>query len=240
VDDKGVVTAHSAGSATILVTTVDGSKSATCAVTVEKALPPPPPLDIVTCNNTATPGWGENLGTVSFATTQEWTISGHGVAQIWSDAVQATNCNKTSFSGGPEGNFNSDCRSNPDQKGDLFSWCAVVRFQETLCPDPWRVPTRQDFCDLDRALTGVTTCMFRENPAHRDAFLNVWGGTYAGRSSENGTIGIFQGQVGSYWSQSVRDGNANRGHLLEITIQNYLAPQDSALKNIGFSLRCVR
>jgi len=51
--------------------------------------------------------------------------------------------------------FLIDCRSNPGQKGDLFSWRAVSELKDVLCPYPWRVPTVQDFIDLDIALGGT-------------------------------------------------------------------------------------
>jgi uncharacterized protein (TIGR02145 family) len=98
-----------------------------------------------------TPKWGDSLGTVGFATSETWKIGN----QEWSDAVTATACNKTTFDGGEKTNFNADCRSNPNQKGDLFSWCAVYRFQDQLCPAPWRVPTKKDIIELDIALGGT-------------------------------------------------------------------------------------
>ena len=112
--------------------------------------------------------WPSALGNVSFATDSTWTISGNDIFQIWSDAVQTDYCsNKTSFRGGlnvKENNeyidnewvhFYVDCRSNPGQKGDLFSWLAVYELRRELCPYPWRVPTVQDFIDLDIALGGT-------------------------------------------------------------------------------------
>ena len=96
---------------------------------------------------------GESLGEVTFQTNQTWIIGN----QKWSDAVMATACQKESFNGGnwrpTPMIFNTDCRSN-EGYGDLFSWCAVARFQNELCPPPWRVPTSEDFRDLDIALGG--------------------------------------------------------------------------------------
>jgi len=106
-----------------------------------------------------TPGWGRSLGVVSFYTDNEWTVEGNGVFQIWSDAVTATDCQKETFSFGDDQNiilghhfYLADCRSNPGFPGDLFSWCAVVHFADVLCPYPWRVPTQQDFSDLNTVL----------------------------------------------------------------------------------------
>ena len=72
--------------------------------------------------------------------------------------------NKTSFNSGDGGAsecgnwekevFHIDCRSNPDFFGDLFSWQAVYELKYELCPYPWRVPSVQDFRDLDIAMGG--------------------------------------------------------------------------------------
>jgi uncharacterized protein (TIGR02145 family) len=184
------------------------------------------------CNNN-TLGWGGSLGTVSFATNQEWTIGN----QVWSDAVQATNCDKTIFDGGNTvwNIFYADCRSNPDYPGDLFSWCAVARFQEELCPYPWRVPVRQDFIDLDIALGGNGS--IQTNSILRDRYLNIWGGTYGGNSF--GSVLNFQGWLGGYWSQS-QDNDPNQGVNLSFWSSGSIWVDNGEIKNLGFTLRCVR
>ena len=48
VDDKGEVTAHKAGEATVTVTTVDGAKTASVQIKVTAAAVPPPPVTSVT------------------------------------------------------------------------------------------------------------------------------------------------------------------------------------------------
>jgi uncharacterized protein (TIGR02145 family) len=110
------------------------------------------------CNDSI-PILGENLGEITFKTNQIWIIGN----QEWSDVVITSACRKESFNGGDfwqtkEGAtsmiFNTDCRSN-ESYGDLFSWCTVVRFQNELCPAPWRVPMSEDFRDLDIALGGT-------------------------------------------------------------------------------------
>jgi len=108
--------------------------------------------------------------TVSFATNQTWTVGN----QIWSDAVQMSYCsNKTTYEG-----VGVDCRSNPGYKGDFFSWYAVDAYKDQLCPYPWRVPTRQDFIDLDIALGGEGKVSYSE--VHVQRYLNSWGAMYGG------------------------------------------------------------
>ncbi|MCL2416463.1 MAG: hypothetical protein FWD02_00820 [Bacteroidales bacterium] len=228
---SGMVIAGMEGVARITATTQDDT--ATCDIAV-----------VATqrgCNDN-TPGWGASLGTVSFHTNQEWTIEGNGITQIWSDAVTARNCQKLIFDGGlrdwvePENsNLNADCRSNPGFPGDFFSWCAVVRFADQLCPYPWRVPTMRDFIALDIALGG--TGVSQNNSVHRDKYLNVWGGAF-GASTHYPEVN--QGSSGSYWSQT-GVGNGVDGRGLTISVYDghiFLGIQIG--KNIGVSLRCVR
>jgi uncharacterized protein (TIGR02145 family) len=210
---NGLVTAVAQGSATITVTTQDGNKTATCAVTVYTPV---------------------NLGTVSFATTQTWTVG----SQEWSDAVQATGCNKTNYDGGGErgdGNLNLkiDCRSNPGYKGDLFSWQAVNEYKSQLCPSGWRVPTRQDFIDLYIALGGIGD--YQYDTTLRDKYLNTWGGVYGGFCLG----GLYrQGSAALYWSQS--EASSDHAYSLEFHSNGGVTAQSHYGKWRGYALRCVR
>jgi len=191
--------------------------------------------------NFNTPGWGESLGIVSFYTNNKWTIEGNGIFQIWSDAVTATACQKTSFDGGYHRgtiqNFNADCRSNPNFPGDLFSWCAVVRFTNILCPYPWRVPTAQDFRDLDIALGG--TGGVRTDLDFINAnYINRWGGVFGATCYACGS-GV-QEQRALYWSQTNANFVMGRGILLTFRTTGQIFPEGFCNKRNGRSLRCVR
>jgi len=174
-----------------------------------------------------------DFGTVSFATATTWTVG----SQTWSDAVTATNCQKTVFDGGVyEDHYNVDCRSNPGQKGDLFSWCAVARFKETLCSGGWRVPTRQDFIDLDIALGGDGGIRYPDMTTLAKYMGSFWGGSYGGYCYSDGTLN-YQGWYANYWSQS--ENSATNGFNLNFNSSN-VNPQNYNNKNNGFALRCVR
>ena len=212
---NGVVRAISAGATNIIVTTQDGNKRDTCAITVTFA-----------------------LGKVSFATDSTWTISEKGITQIWSDAVETVNCsdiNKISFNGGwPGSGFIVDCRSNPDanQKGNMFSWQAVYELKDELCPYPWRVPTAQDFIDLDIAMGGNGQSRYRDTvngyswETQLGWYTNLWGATWRDQNSW-----VY------YWSQS--EYNAEHGFYLGISKKGIIL-QYSGFKFFGFLLRCVR
>jgi len=195
--------------------------------------------------NFNTPGWGESLGVVSFHTDSTWAIVGNGITQFWSDAVTATACQKAVFDGGfdnwmypAHSDFNADCRSNPDFPGDLFSWCAVVRFADSLCFYPWRVPTMKDFIDLDIAIGGTGNGRDGVSPFVTNGYINLWGGTFGGVSLPSGTLDT-QGTWGAYWSQT--DGNDSGAHCFGFTTTTtgIVGPQLWGLKNFGFTLRCV-
>ena len=93
----------------------------------------------------------DGLGKISFATSRTWVISGAGITQTWSDVVVASGAeNKTTFDGGgPEFDTYTyvtkvDWRNNPGYPGTLFSGEAMMKYKTYLCPDGWRVPTRED------------------------------------------------------------------------------------------------
>jgi len=181
------------------------------------------------------PGWGKSLGVVSFATDRTWTVG----SQTWSDAVTTTNCQKKSFNGSDDPkiwNYNADCRSNPDYPGDFFSWCAVVRFQDELCPEPWRVPTHWDFISLDRTLGGGGRYQYNSNL--RQKYLNDWGGHYGGYCHSGGALDMDLDSWAFYWSKS--ESNATSGFFLYFGHSNSVNPQRSYFKQFGLSLRCVR
>ena len=194
--------------------------------------------------NSFTPGWGNSLGRVSFATNQTWTIGN----QVWSDAVSATACANRSreFRGASIGefNFNADCRSNPGFPGDLFSWCAVVRFQHQLCPYPWRVPTGQDFIDLDIAMGGTGQTRTRaEREAYPqfviDNYINRWGGALGGGVHSSGRLD-WQSSSGRYWSISERGMGSDHAFALLFAPDGWFFLPDWFSKVGGLSLRCVR
>jgi len=222
---NGVVTTKEVGATSIIAVSTCGS--------IETTL-----LTVPIGCNLEIPGFGVSLGEVSFASNQEWTIVGNGITQIWSDVVQAQNCRgRTTYHGGHWGsqNFYADCRSNPDQKGDLFTWCAVIRFQDELCPLPWRVPTQQDFIDLDRAFGGND--QNRTDVAIRDRYFTDWGATYSGYCNQNGRLDT-QGLWAFYWAST--EYAAATASLLALDVNGFVGPRRDSVKYRGFALRCVR
>jgi len=188
--------------------------------------------------NPNTPGWGNNLGRVSFATNQTWAISGNGITQVWSDAVTATACQKTTFNGGcwETRSFNADCRSNPGRRGDLFSGCAVVRFARQLCPPPWRVPTVRDFLNLDIAMGGTGDSR-TDIDFVTSNYVGRWGGAFGGWALSEGRL-FGQGSWGYYWSLS--ESVATDARSLAFATRGSIYPQGWKHEFAGLTLRCIR
>jgi uncharacterized protein (TIGR02145 family) len=218
VNSNGVVSAVSLGSASIIVTTADGEKTDTCVVTVVQPVP--------NCNSN-TPGWGTSLGTVGFVSPNTWDFAG----LRWSDDVVASNCSeKTTFNVNQSSNFNADCRNNPGF-GDLFSWCAMARFKDEICPEGWRVPTRDEFLALDAAIGGTAAEKF-------DKYVSDWGAKLGGWANFAGSV-MNQGTIVYYWSQTTAT-NPSNGVALTLTAPSSVSPQFNLLRSIGATIRCVQ
>jgi len=267
--EYGVVTAIAEGETTITVTTQDGNHTATSDVTVTNYGQPSLPM---TGCNTATPGWGAErpgwgsggLGVISWGTqgntnieTGSTTVTREGTppantgtgtnTQVWSGAVFATACQqKSTLAGGSTGNFNADCRSaQSNLTGHLFTWCAVMRFANQLCPYPWRVPSANDFRRLHWILTGNVPPAAGEDVALvANTYMGTAGtgtapqigGTWRG-ARFTGWSGVPTGNNSLYWSSS--EVNATDARSLYFSA-DVVWPEGSINKAVGLALRCVR
>jgi uncharacterized protein (TIGR02145 family) len=195
------------------------------------------------CSDTLTLGFSARLGMVSFVSDQEWTVKGNGITQVWSDAVHATGCQDSlrKFRGdSARVVFLADCRYNPDERGIFFSWCAVAMYGSTLCPSPWRVPTREDFCNLDKILNDSKTCHRYTKTLEQitETYINTWGGIFSGATSGSGSFHFIDVKA-YYWSQTEFD--EGYAYYLTFDIHGNVVPQNiESVKSLGFLLRCVR
>jgi uncharacterized protein (TIGR02145 family) len=156
------------------------------------------------------------------ASTQTWTFGD----QIWSDAIQCPECNKETSE---ESDTEPDCSSYADAESGktfyYFNWPYVDAKKNTMCPDPWRVPTKEDFVALVETLGGNT-------PAACNALSTAWGygGVFAGWS------GGYVRSAGYYWS-SARDSTGLRYSNHEpLTASVELWPAQGSWQQV----RCVR
>ncbi|MDR2585872.1 MAG: Ig-like domain-containing protein [Prevotellaceae bacterium] len=226
--NTGLITVKSTATApltcTITAVTVSGDKVATCEITVAQNL------------NTDTPGWGSTLGTVTRGSERKIGT------QIWSDVVFASACNKTSWAPRTPSGVSADgCRpSGAASSVTYFTWAAVVRYQDQLCPAPWRVPTKDDFVTLFQYLGGTGTSGGSFPDVKDKLVLQTsvgWGGAYGGFCDSDGLL-FSQGSYAYYWSQS--EASAAGGYSLFFNTGGYVYPQSNDYKYFGSLLRCVR
>lgn len=219
----GLLIIKKVGRAKITVTTDEGKHTDFCEVVVNVA---PVPV----------------IGRASFKSDKTWTINEGATTQEWSDVVMASGARgKTTYDGGRSGNFKVDVRENGNY-GDLFSWEAVHQYGDILCPGDWRVPSSQDFIDLDIALGGMgENVQFGAGDNYVDDTYfdaQVWGGVYGGSCNASGSL-VNQGLTAYYWSRTTSPFVGDFAYALAVnTAMVYL--DFGYDKGIGYMLRCIR
>jgi uncharacterized protein (TIGR02145 family) len=228
---NGKVKTLSVGTTSIIATTQDGGKTAICNITV---------VPVPTWCNDFRPEFGASLGTVEFLSSTVWTVGN----QEWSDIVTASNCAKTTFNPSTydsdlgHDSYNADCRADKPSGNYYYSWCAVHRFANVLCPSGWRVPTDADFAALDKVLKGSGNgTEHYTNPTIRDKYLADWGGKYTGHIEGDGELADSD-FLAMYWS-SVQ-ASSNDANVLYYDATGLIYPQIPHGKGAGLVLRCVR
>ena len=152
------------------------------------------------------------------------------------------------------GTFNADCRRNINfqTEGDLYSWCAVMRFGHLMCPYPWRIPYAEDFAILDKAIradipgqefrSGWESYVSEEVVAE---FIRVWRVPFSGmiltgqNAMQTPPAGISgRGAFGAYWTQT--EHSPNSAYFFYIGSGGQIHPQHPGVKSAGRTVRCVR
>lgn len=234
VDQSGNLTPVSVGTATVTVSTVD---------IVDTTGQPATDECLVIVAQPWTPG------TVSFRSENIWTITlADGVSKRqWSDTVLSSNADKDEYTGVSGDTYIADAMRNGSY-GHMFSWKAVDDFGATLCPAPWRVPTMDDFVDLDKALGG-TGENFQSTSGQEDRYRNEWGLEWAGQAFNSRLSGSGENDRASsvsYWSATdnsnvdARALGVTDNHELGGTPHPAINPKGIRIKQYGYLLRCVK
>jgi uncharacterized protein (TIGR02145 family) len=120
--------------------------------------------------------------------------------------------------------------------GYLYNYVCVIKEQHNLCPAPWRVPTQQDFINLDRYFGG--TGENRSGEAYQTFittnYVNAWGGVYGGNG--DGTSVTGKDVHMHYYSTTGAWGSAYRMYVSLTAVY----PQAYNDQRFGFQVRCVR
>ncbi|MDR3134038.1 MAG: hypothetical protein LBU42_08485 [Prevotellaceae bacterium] len=181
----------------------------------------------ITYTNCTTPTL--TLGAVGFTSSTTYSVNGLTL----SSPVTVTWCNTRTYSdfdGGSSDAYKADCAQNyySTSYGNWFSWCMVVQYASKLCPSPWRVPTRDDQCQIVNG--SPSDCSTKAIN-----LIGSYGFAYTG-CTEKGQY--LQGDtLGCYWSTTETLGTmANYLGLLNGI--SYIAA--AYPKYAGFALNCVR
>lgn len=230
VTQDGLVEGMALGTTTITVTTNSEGKQAHCTVTVSSL--------------------GEM--TFTFRTSTTWPVTNGTITQQWSDVVMCEAARgKTAFMGKDGTTFVADLREN-EGYGDLYSWTFLDEYADEMCPDEWRVPTMQEFVDLNTAFggTGVTDMMpgvippmegIESDPVVVAKYSDpaIWGGELAGRVKADGTMERV-GDMMMYWSGT--EDPASDGfysHFLQLGMGS-ASIKVSGDKGAGMNVRCIK
>jgi hypothetical protein len=148
------------------------------------------------------------------ASTQTWTFGDH----IWSDVIRMPECDKADFT---ESYETPDCRSYTSGTATMYyyNWAYVDARKNTLCPAPWRFPSKNDFS----ALIAVTS---------RNALIEAWGLPGLAIGSSIGNVG----ENALYWAST--EVGSTGGYYLGYTrdhLNMYGGDRD-----LGYPVRCVR
>jgi uncharacterized protein (TIGR02145 family) len=161
------------------------------------------------------------------------------IKQIWSDHIQVPACLKKSFDGGTDDDPKADCRSDTYEETSIFyySWQYVVQNRPSLlCPDPWRVPTKDDYIKLSIAMGGDERGVEFYSRSDANVFMKTCGFMFGGAVNGSGSPGSLA-HDGYYWSSDV---SLDRTSYCACIDDNTFDAQESEARYWGFSVRCIR
>jgi uncharacterized protein (TIGR02145 family) len=135
--------------------------------------------------------------------------------------------------------------------GYFYNWDCVSSYgthdanTNVLCPYPWRVPSKDDYCTLYKNVAQISNCpsdgVTVENSI-ANALLTATSGTNAWGAVKEGfyTADVLDriGTQASFWSSSLV--NANAGASFQVRVSPNLIPYGRDGRSLGFQVRCVK
>ncbi len=171
--------------------------------------------------------------------TETWIIesSDGTIKQKWSDYIEYDEKNKAA--NGTLSTYNSDYReAAPGYRGYLYCWHYMMDHKDELCPAPWRIPTKEDLINLDKALGGTGENILY-NLDHLATYKNKWKVSFGGHVKADGTL-QYQGNYHYIWTST--SFNDEKAFYQLITDKGNISPQANTSgtgKNGGRPVRCV-
>lgn len=183
---------------------------------------------------------GNPTGVPTYAiSTQVWEIEStdQTIKQKWSDYIEYDGSDRASD--GTLSTFDGEYRNAaPGYRGYLYSWHYVTDHANKLCPSPWRVPTKDDLVNLDKALGGTGENVTHV-PDHLANYVNKWKVSYGGHVKADGTL-QYQGSYHYIWTST--SFNDEKAYYQLLTNEGNVSPQansSSTGKAGGRPVRCV-
>lgn len=184
---------------------------------------------------------GNPNGAPTYAiSTETWEIESDDktIKQEWSDYIEYDGGNKVLS--GTISTFNGDYRdAAPGYRGYLYSWHYVTDHSDKLCPSPWRVPTKDDLINLDKALGGTGENVVN-NLDLQAKYNEKWKLSFGGHVKADGSL-KYQGAYHYIWTTTSFD--VEKAFYQLITQTGNISPQantSSTGKTGGRPVRCIR
>jgi uncharacterized protein (TIGR02145 family) len=185
------------------------------------------------CSNTTASG--AIVAASGFSSSSTWSYA----SLAWSDVVVAepSNCTKTntfSLSGAPTQYKVYNGRY-------YYTWACATGGSDggtnaELCPSPWRLPTKDDFINLDKAFGGSGSSRSETRSWIDQYYVANWGADYGGYGSGSSINNVKS--HGYYWSSTE---TRNIGvYILFFVTDGSLFPNYEYSKYYGLQVRCVK
>jgi len=194
---------------------------------------------------------GNSTGTKA-ASMKTWQITSYdqSVKQLWSDYLEYNGNNKTDMSNTNYNGYdeiNGDlCRNKEGLTGNLYNWWYVTIHAAKMCPAPWRVPSKEDFVDLDKAF-GDNGGETYHDEVQLQRYMDEWGAVYTGNIRADTQSYVYTPTdavpMSMCWSISPYEDNDNWAYYMLLTSVGGVNPQhfeSSQGKVGGRTVRCVR
>jgi hypothetical protein len=165
------------------------------------------------------------------ASTKTWRVG----SQVWSDAIRIPACNKEAFT---SSTATTQCRSYTSGTSTwyYYNWVYVDENQNTLCPSPWHVPSREEVVTLNVQLGGTGANISGSGAAALvNNYITLWGAEFSGWCRPGGI-----GQTGGeswLWAIDLLTASSAACYTVYTTS---VSPILSYSIDLGFIVRCVR